>query len=46
MTLWLTTIQKLKLHKELYRLAPEDAIRETMWLSSQNSEDWLGESGK
>ena len=44
MTLKLTNIQKVELHCELCKLAPDDAIRETMWLRSQNAELWLARS--
>jgi FKBP12-rapamycin complex-associated protein len=41
MTLRLTAIQKLELHRELCALAPDDDIRETMWLRSQSAALWL-----
>jgi FKBP12-rapamycin complex-associated protein len=44
MTLRLSSIQKLELHQELCNMSPDDDIRETMWLRSQNSETWLGQT--
>ena len=44
MTLKLTNMQKVELHCELCKLAPDDAISETMWLRSQNAELWLARS--
>jgi FKBP12-rapamycin complex-associated protein len=41
-TLRLTAVQKLELHYELCSLAPDDDIRETLWLKSQSAELWLG----
>jgi FKBP12-rapamycin complex-associated protein len=43
MTVRLTVIQKLELHRILCAVAPEEALRETMWLRSENSERWLGQ---
>ncbi|OHS96143.1 hypothetical protein TRFO_37705 [Tritrichomonas foetus] len=43
-TLKLTTLQKLELHLELCKLAPDDDIRESMWLRSPNTELWLGQT--
>jgi FKBP12-rapamycin complex-associated protein len=46
LTLRLTHMQKLELHRELCAIAPDDDIRETMWLRSPTAEMWLGQKTK
>lgn len=43
-TMYLNRIQKLELHQFLCGLTPDDALREKMWLCSQNAELWLARS--